>query len=141
MPPVLSEREARQVGALVKSLRVIDRNGVRLAVVSAVAADAPRRAQAWRSATPYLATRFPRERHLAAFVAADVTRECRRMGLPTPRVEAASQAAPGWTVQRRAAQFDRRGRLVTLRFAVAVEGPFCLGRHRHFGMGAFVPES
>ena len=58
-PPALSEREARQVGALVRRLRVIDRNGVRLAVVSAVAADAPRRARSGEARRPMWRRAFP----------------------------------------------------------------------------------
>lgn len=138
-PPALSERVARQAAQLLRTLRVVVRDGVRLAAISAVAAELPQRARIWRSATPYLATRFPKGHDLASFIASDVARECLRAGLPAPRVGDLSEAAPGWTVRRRAAQFDRRGWLLTLSFAAAVEGPFCLGRHRHFGMGAFAP--
>jgi CRISPR-associated protein Csb2 len=137
VPPGASEREARDVGRLVSSLHVVVRNGVRAATVVAVTAAVPAQGRVWRSRTPYLLTRFPKGGDLESVVAADLIRECRRADLPTPRIEVLHQAPAGWTVRREAPQFDRCGWLATLAFSVAVEGPFCLGRHRHFGMGAF----
>lgn len=137
VPAAVAEPEAGDAGRLVRGLRVVVRDGVRIATIGAIAATPFLRAKVWHSRTPYLLTRFPKDGDLKSFVAADLVRECGRVGLPTPRLEALSQAPAGWTLRRAAPQFDRRGWLATLSFSVAVDGPFCLGRHRHFGMGAF----
>jgi CRISPR-associated protein Csb2 len=88
------------------------------------------RSPAWRSLTPYRVTRHARLNGAAAALEADLLAECRRAGLPRPRIEIADTfAKPG------AGLFGH----ATLRFHSAAPGPILLGRDRHFGGGLFAP--
>lgn len=88
-------------------------------------------ALAWESATAYVPTRHPKGRDgdVAAWVAADVERECRRRGLPSPsRIEVVRvEAGPRGGVRA----------WLRLEFAVGVVGPVLLGRDSHAGGGLF----
>ncbi|MHB8418783.1 MAG: type I-G CRISPR-associated protein Csb2 [Myxococcales bacterium] len=82
----------------------------------------------WETATAYQVTRHHKLDNPAQAVTVDVLSECRRRGLPTPRVAVRNpRGAPdvGLTSQ------------VSLEFNVAVAGPLILGRSRHFGGGLF----
>ena len=87
------------------------------------------RSKTWESLTPYRVTRHAKLRDAAAALEADLLAECRRAGLPQPRVEVAKTfAKPGVGL------FG----LAKLRFHGATAGPVLLGRDRHFGGGLFV---
>lgn len=87
------------------------------------------RSKTWESLTPYRVTRHAKLKDAAAALEADLLAECRRAGLPQPRVEVAKTfAKPGVGL------FG----LAKLRFHGATPGPVLLGRDRHFGGGLFV---
>jgi len=92
------------------------------------------RSREWASVTPYVVTRHAKEKSAVAAIVGDVRAECRRVGLPEPRVEASDV--------RGIAGLGLTGN-VRLTFQVAVAGPISLGRDRHFGGGLFghSPES
>jgi len=116
----------------------------------------------WVSATPYVATRYPKRRGQKRdapadcatpqqFAAANLRRElARRPDLPPCTVELL--AGSGRRQQWRTLQFHRfrvksgddGGRrpaaALRLTFARPVAGPICLGHSAHFGLGLFVPE-
>jgi CRISPR-associated protein Csb2 len=84
--------------------------------------------QIWESTTPYLVTRHSRGDSAAEALATDLRAECRRQGLPEPKVTARRvRGQPGVGLAGEA-------RLV---FEVAVHGPLVLGRTRHLGGGLF----
>ena len=82
----------------------------------------------WESVTLYQVTRHTKHVGAAEALSADLRAECRRRGLPEPRVTPREpHGVPG-------------GGLVggaRLTFEVAVEGPVVLGRSRHLGGGLF----
>jgi CRISPR-associated protein Csb2 len=92
-----------------------------------------RRSRTWAGVTPYVPTRFPKQKDdVSALLAADMIKECSRRGLPEPSVEIIS------------VQEGRRGSvraIARLTFAVAVCGPLLLGRDSHAGGGFFVADS
>ena len=82
----------------------------------------------WESLSPYNVTRHAKQGNAADALSADLCAECRRCGLPHPRVtprELRGVPQIGLT----------GGARVT--FDVAVNGPIVLGRSRHFGGGVF----
>jgi CRISPR-associated protein Csb2 len=83
----------------------------------------------WTSVTPYQVTRHAKQGGAAEALNADVRAECRRRGLPEPRVT---------TRELRGVPSVGLVGLADLTFEVAVEGPILLGRSRHFGGGLFV---
>ena len=88
-------------------------------------------AKLWTDRTPYVATRNLKKRDdPSAAVKADVARECRRRGLPTP----ADIDLLGFRAGPRGGRPAARLRL---RFSVAVRGPLLLGRDSHSGGGLF----
>jgi len=86
------------------------------------------RSQIWESVTTYQVTRHRKEGGAAAALVEDVREECRRCGLPEPRVTA---------LQTRGVR--GLGLLGEMRidFKIAVQGPIILGRSSHFGGGLF----
>jgi CRISPR-associated protein Csb2 len=86
------------------------------------------RSRAWESLTPYRVTRHARMNGAATALEADLLAECRRAGLPEPKLAVAKTFGEpgvgllGW---------------VKLEFHGAVQGPILLGRDRHFGGGLF----
>jgi CRISPR-associated protein Csb2 len=88
------------------------------------------RSRAWRTITPYVVTRHAKGGAAAEALAADVRAECRRIGLPEPRVESTNvRGAPGIGLTGN----------VTLLFERHVAGPLLLGRTRYRGGGLFHP--
>lgn len=80
------------------------------------------------SVTPYQVTRHTKHVGAAEALSADVCAECRRRGLPVPRVTPLEpRGLPGVGLVGSA----------RLTFKVAVEGPVVLGRSRHLGGGLF----
>jgi CRISPR-associated protein Csb2 len=88
------------------------------------------RSRVWKTITPYVVTRHAKSGAAAEALAADVRAECRRLGLPEPRVESSKV--------RGAAGMGLTGN-VTLRFERRVAGPLLLGRTRYLGGGFFRP--
>ncbi|MBI3402046.1 MAG: type I-U CRISPR-associated protein Cas5/Cas6 [Acidobacteria bacterium] len=82
----------------------------------------------WESVTPYQVTRHTKQVGAAEALSADIRAECRRSGLPEPRVTPRDpRGVPGVGLIGGA-------RLI---FEVAVQGPIVLGQSRHFGGGLF----
>jgi CRISPR-associated protein Csb2 len=82
----------------------------------------------WESVTPYQVTRHTKQVGAAEALSADLRVECRRRGLPEPRVTPRElHGVPGVGLVGGA----------RLTFDVAVEGPIVLGRSRHLGGGLF----
>jgi len=88
------------------------------------------RSRVWKTITPYVVTRHAKAGAATEALAADVRAECRRLGLPEPRV-AASKV-------RGASGIGLTGN-VTLQFEQYIAGPLLLGRTRYFGGGLFRP--
>ena len=83
----------------------------------------------WESVTPYQVTRHAKGVGAAEVLSADLLVECRRRGLPEPRVAPRDlRGVPGVGLIGRA----------RLSFEVAVQGPIILGRTRHRGGGLFI---
>jgi CRISPR-associated protein Csb2 len=88
------------------------------------------RSRVWKTITPYVVTRHAKGGAAAEALAADVRAECRRLGLPEPRVESNNVwGAPGIGLTGN----------VTLLFERRVAGPLLLGRTRHLGGGLLRP--
>ena len=88
-------------------------------------------ARHWRTERPYLATRnLKKKGDLETSVAADVRRQCQRLGLPTPERIDVLSASVGPRGGRPAATLE-------MHFAAAVRGPLLLGRDSHRGGGMF----
>lgn len=88
------------------------------------------RSRVWTTITPYVITRHAKGGAAKEALAADVGAECRRLGLPEPRVESSSlRGAPGIGLTGN----------VTLVFERRVAGPLLLGRTRYLGGGLFRP--
>jgi CRISPR-associated protein Csb2 len=86
----------------------------------------------WRSVTPYAVTRHKKHTTATEVLAEDAAAECRRQGLPSPKVTVLdAHGVPGRGLEGR----------VRLDFAVAVRGPVILGRTRYLGGGLFAPSS
>ncbi len=84
----------------------------------------------WKTITPYVVTRHAKGGAATTALAADVRAECRRLGLPEPRVESSSvRGAPGTGLTGH----------VELHFERSVAGPLLLGRTRYRGGGLFRP--
>lgn len=82
----------------------------------------------WESVTPYQVTRHMKQVGAAEALSADLRAECRRCGLPEPRVTPRDQhGIPGIGLVGAA----------RLTFEVAVKGPILLGKSRHRGGGLF----
>lgn len=100
------------------------------------------RARTWATATPVVLDRFPGKGNEAA----ELTRSCRRIGLPDPlEVEAVRRPfLPGGVTLLRS-QFPRAEKSprpflhARIRFPEPVEGPVLLGAQRYLGMGLFWP--
>lgn len=85
-------------------------------------------ARVWNSVTPYVATRHRHCHDAVQALEADVSAECRRLGLPRPRVELRNvRGVPGLGLTGN----------MTLVFEQHVAGPLILGRTRHSGGGLF----
>lgn len=85
-------------------------------------------ARAWESATPYVVTRHRDCRDAAGALKADIDAECRRLGLPAPKIELKNvQGVPG---------IGLTGNMALV-FNLHIAGPLLLGRTRHFGGGLF----
>ncbi len=86
--------------------------------------------QVWESITTYVVTRHATGVGAAEALATDARAECRRLGLPEPRVESCNvRGIPG---------IGLAGEL-RLAFGHAVPGPISLGRTRYLGGGLFRP--
>lgn len=88
------------------------------------------RSRVWKTTAPYVVTRHAKAGAAADALAADVLAECRRVGLPVPRVESNNV--------RGVAGLGLTGN-VTLLFKQSVAGPLLLGRTRYLGGGLFRP--
>lgn len=82
------------------------------------------------SVTPYAVTRHARKQDAYAIIEEDIQLECRRRGLPPPRVSVLEAVG----IPRKGLQGS-----VRLEFDRAVEGPLALGRTRYVGGGLFLP--
>jgi CRISPR-associated protein Csb2 len=83
----------------------------------------------WESVTPYQVTRHTKQVGAAEALSVDLRAECRRRGLPEPRVTPREpHGVPGLGLVGGA----------RLTFEVSVKGPIVLGRSRHLGGGLFV---
>ena len=82
----------------------------------------------WESVTPYQVTRHAKHVGAAEALSADLRAECRRHGLPEPRVTPRDMRGVSGVGLVGGAR---------LTFNVAVKGPIVLGRTRHFGGGLF----
>ena len=88
------------------------------------------RSRVWKTITPYVVTRHAKGGAATEAFAADVRAECRRLGLPEPRVPSSSvRGTPGIALTGN----------VTLLFERRVAGPLLLGRTRYLGGGLFRP--
>ena len=88
------------------------------------------RSRVWRTITPYVVTRHVKGGTAAEALAANVHAECRRVGLPQPRVEPSNlQGVPGIGLTGN----------VTLLFEQSIAGPLLLGKTRYLGGGLFRP--
>ena len=86
------------------------------------------RSRTWESLTPYQVTRHAKGVGAAEAFSADLCTECRRRGLPEPRVTPRDlRGLPGVGLVGSA----------HLTFNVAVSGPIVLGKSRHLGGGLF----
>jgi CRISPR-associated protein Csb2 len=84
--------------------------------------------QAWESVTPYQVTRHARGVGAEEALAMDLRAECRRRGLPEPRVIPMEvRGVPGVGLEGR----------VRLEIGVVVRGPLFLGKSRYKGGGVF----
>lgn len=88
------------------------------------------RSRVWRTTTPYVVTRHAKGGAPAEALRVDVLAECRRLGLPVPRVEPSNV--------RGVPEIGLTGN-VTLFFERCVSGPLLLGRTRYLGGGLFRP--
>lgn len=84
----------------------------------------------WETVTPYVVTRHAKGVGAVEAFAADVRAECRRIGLPEPRIE--SHDVHGVSGSGLVGY-------VRLTFSQNVSGPLLLGKTRHFGGGLFRP--
>ncbi len=88
------------------------------------------RSRVWESITTYVVTRHATGVGAAEALAADARAECRRLGLPEPKVESCNvRGMPGIGLTGD----------VRLTFGQRVLGPILLGRSRYFGGGLFRP--
>lgn len=86
------------------------------------------RSSVWKTLTPYVVTRHAKRGAAKEALAMDVAAECRRLGLPEPRVESSGVwGTPGIGLSGN----------VTLCFDRHVAGPLLLGRTRYLGGGLF----
>lgn len=84
----------------------------------------------WKTVTPYVVTRHVKGSAATEALANDVRAECRRVGLPEPRVESTNvRGEPGVGLTGDVTLFFERG----------VSGPMLLGRTRYLGGGLFRP--
>jgi CRISPR-associated protein Csb2 len=84
--------------------------------------------RSWESVTPYQVTRHTKKVGAMEALSSDLRAECRRRGLPEPRViPRGPRGIPGLGLVGSA----------RLTFEVAVEGPIMLGKSRHVGGGLF----
>lgn len=88
------------------------------------------RSRVWKTITPYVVTRHAKCGAATEALAADVRSECRRLGLPEPRLESSNV--------RGALGIGLTGN-VTVFFERRVAGPILLGRTRYLGGGLFRP--
>lgn len=91
------------------------------------------RSTTWSSVTQYKVTRHKKGVTASEAVAADVRTECKRHGLPTPRVTTLDiRGVPNVGILAK----------LKLEFDLSVKGPITLGRSRHIGGGLFeaIPE-
>lgn len=100
-----------------------------------------------RSATPFVPTRFWREKRDGAFepwLTAEVQRCLSFAGLPSATmvrlIEQPRGARPRWIdfARARKEQTPMQGYGLELDFAVPVRVPFTIGKHQHFSLGCFV---
>lgn len=82
----------------------------------------------WENITPYVVTRHSKVASAKDALATDACNECRRVGLPEPRIEVRSVRGVSGTGLTGYLRLD---------FAQAVSGPLILGRTRHLGGGLF----
>lgn len=112
--------------------------------VSVVAPELCAPSKVWRTSTPFVITRYPKDaRGWEANVAEQVRAEVERRGLPAADVDVDQD--PSWRRFRRhrpdgrSMRSARPARHVTIRFASPIGGPICLGSLAHFSLGLFVP--
>lgn len=88
------------------------------------------RSTTWETVTPYVVTRHAKGVGAVEAFAVDMRAECRRIGLPEPRIES-----------RNVHGVSGSGLVgyVRLTFSQNVSGPLLLGKTRHFGGGLFHP--
>lgn len=88
------------------------------------------RSRVWKTISPYVVTRHAKGGAATEALAADVVAECRRLGLPEPRVESNNvRGVPGIGLTGN----------VRLFFERRIAGPLLLGRTRYLGGGLFRP--
>ncbi|WP_208027234.1 type I-G CRISPR-associated protein Csb2 [Rhabdothermincola sediminis] len=97
----------------------------------------------WRTVTPFVITRYPKDRRpLDEHVVEQVRDELGHRGLPEGRITVdADPSAMYFRRHRpgRSLRLARPARHVELEFDVPVSGPMCLGALAHFSLGLFLP--
>ena len=88
------------------------------------------RSNTWESVTSYAVTWHAKGVGAVEALAVDVRAECRRLGLPEPKIESRDI--------RGVSGVGLVGH-VRMKFSQSVSGPVLLGRTRHFGGGLFRP--
>lgn len=99
----------------------------------------------WTSHTPFATGRHPTS-YPRQFLAAEVSRELRLRGLPTPiAVDTVDgclrfvQDRPGHHTSNRPGSARPSSAMLRLTFAAPVPGPLSLGHLSHYGLGLFLP--
>lgn len=118
--------------------------------VADIAPDLVGPSRVWRSATPFVPSRYPGRREWGAFVRREVERETGSRGL-APVVDVTARTDRDWREfvryrpskrfvrDQRQSHASRAGCVVELTFAEPVTGPITLGFLSHFGLGLLLP--
>lgn len=108
-------------------------------------------ARRWRSATPFVITRFPKDgRPLDAHLVEQVGTELQRRGLPEASIQIDSnydqgERRPWWKFRRHrpngsSQRNARPARHVRIEFEAPQRGPIVIGAMAHFSLGLLVPD-
>lgn len=129
---------ARSLEALsnVNRLYLSDLGGITVNV-QAIGDVLPMRGRHWITQTPFVPTRYPRQREGVLIEGYDVQvcRELRERGLPDAGVKVLGLTR-GWHGKN---YWPKTHALIELAFPEEIEGIITLGRGSHLGLGLFVP--
>jgi CRISPR-associated protein Csb2 len=132
-PTVDEARHLRDLETALREFRELragssGRLSLRVAVIDLDADPLFAPSRTWESLTPYQVTRHSKRVWATEALSRDMLTECRRRGLPEPRVlPREPRGIPGVGLLG----------LARLTFNVAVDGPIILGKSRHLGGGLF----